>query len=139
MTSHEQFDREPRVVKVEVMWSWGVVKAERAKSRCILRDYLHTGGKLCRGSEMEGREVEGLELLRRDAVEEAQAGRHCTLKLDVSNTEEKGIFVGNWHLFCIIIHKVTHKLLGARDGELAKGRNAAHVIDEERGIHEEWE
>ena len=33
MTPHEQFNWEPRVVKVEIMWSWRIVKAERAKSR----------------------------------------------------------------------------------------------------------
>lgn len=114
------------------------MKAERAKSRRIFRDYLHAVGKLRRGSEMEGREMERLELLRRDAVEEAQAGGHCALKLDVSNTEEKRIFVDNWRLFRIVIHKVTNKLLGARDGELAKGRDATHVIDEEGRVHEEW-
>ena len=82
--------------------------------------------------------MEGLELLRRDAVEEAQTGHHCTLKLDMSNIEEKGVFVDNWHLLCIVIYKVAHELLGARDGELAKGRDAAHVINEEWGIHKEW-
>jgi hypothetical protein len=61
------------------------------------------------------------------------------LKLDVGKIKEKGISVDDWCLLCIVIHKLAYELLGARDCELAKGRDTAQMVDEERGIHEEWE